>query len=210
MRRFPTFLVSVVAGVGLLAGSALLAVGPVEAATLHAAPAPATTLTGGQTTVVVAPATTEALLHNGILPLPIFPGRVRPAFTHGFTVVASFPVTGGSVDLSTLTGSINHAGGLLFFDYRNFHSLAIDDFDIVLAPSPVLTAWVPALNARATIFDLSLAGAHISAKGHRVTVTGVGVTLDAGAAAALNAALGTNLFAGGLAIGTASTTVLAK
>jgi hypothetical protein len=210
MRRFLPVFVSLIAGLGLLAGSALLAAGPAGAAAASRGSAAATTLSGGRTTVVVAPATTAALLQDGILPLPIFPGRERPAFQGGFTVAASFPVTGGAVDLSTLTGTVNHAGGLFFFDYRNFHRLAIRDFDIVLGPAPALTAWVPALHARATIFDLSLAAAHISAAGDRVVVTGVGVTLDAGAAAALNRALGTSLFAGGLPIGTASTVLVTK
>jgi hypothetical protein len=216
MRRFLSVFGSLLAGLGVVAGSALLTAGPAgaagaaTAAANQASPAAATTLTGGRTTVVLAPATTGALLQNGILPFPIAPGRERLVSQGGLTVAASFQVTGGSVDLSSLTGTVRHAGGLFFFDYRTFRSLAIENFDIVLGSSPVLTAWVPALHARATIFDLSLAAAHISASGDRVVVTDVAVTLDAGAAAALNSALGATLFAGGLPIGTASTVLVTK
>jgi hypothetical protein len=202
MRRH---LLSLLGGLGLLAGTVVAGALPAGAATTARSAPAAATLVGGRTTLVVAPGTAAALLQNGILPLPIAPGRVRPVFRGGFTVAASFPVTGGSVDLSTLTGTINHAGGLFFFDLHTFKGLAIEDFDINLGASPTLTAWVPALRARATIFDLNLAGAQIRTPGHRVIVTGVSVTLDPNAAAALNSALGTSLFAGGLSIGTAAT-----
>lgn len=180
------------------------------AATAVPAAATPTAVTGGRTTVEIPPATTSALLGAGIVPLPIAPGSERPTFrAGGIGVAASFPVTGGSVDLSALTGTITHAGGLALYDVRTGRDVTVDNFDIVLGSSPVLTAEVPALHARATIFDLSLAHAHITTSGARVTVTGVGVTLDPGAATVLDHALRTAAFTGGLPIGTATTSITA-
>ena len=76
------------------------------------------------------------------------------------------------------------------------------DFTIELGRA-VLTGQVPALGVWTTIFNLDLSKASIDASAHRVVVSSVGVTLDAGAAAALNSALGTSVFSGGLPIGSA-------
>ncbi len=66
---------------------------------------------------------------------------------------------------------------------------------------------MPALGVRTTIFNLDLSKASIDASAHRVVVSNVGVTLDAGAAAALNSALGTSVFSGGLPIGSATSSL---
>ena len=57
------------------------------------------------------------------------------------------------------------------------------------------------------MFTLSLAHAKLSAGRHCLKATGITVDLTAGAAAALNSALGTTLFSGGLDLGTAATSV---
>jgi len=70
-----------------------------------------------------------------------------------------------------------------------------------------LTGYAPALGVRTTIFHVDRAQASIDAATHRVVVSNVGVTLDAGAAAALDRALGTTLFNGGLPIGSATSSL---
>jgi hypothetical protein len=165
----------------------------------------------GRTSVVIAPATAGALLSNSILPLPVLPGAEFPAVSGGSpTVEVSFPITGESVDLRSLTGTIDHSGGLVFDDVTTGKSLEIDDFDINLGPAAVLTAYVPALNVRVPIFDLSLAYAITNSYGRGITVRDIAVTLDPVAAGALDATLGTTLFTGGLPIGTASTELQAR
>jgi hypothetical protein len=44
------------------------------------------------------------------------------------------PVSGGSVDLSSLTGTIDHAGGLVVFDFHTFRSLANETSTSCWAP----------------------------------------------------------------------------
>ncbi len=59
--------------------------------------------------------------------------------------------------------------------------------------------------ARVPLFRLGLSHAKLTAGKHIATARGIGVKLTGAAAKALNAALGTKLFSGGLKLGTAST-----
>ena len=59
--------------------------------------------------------------------------------------------------------------------------------------------------ARVPLFRLDLSHAKLTAGKHIATARGIGVKLTAAAAKALNAALGTKLFSGGLKLGTART-----
>lgn len=182
------------------AGTAAVAV-PVGVAA--ASTTPGTTL-HGLTTVTLAPATARALLQSEILALPKFPAFELPAYASGPTVAASFPVTGGTVDLSGPSGTIDHAGGLVFADLATRSSVAVQDFDIDLGAGDI-TADIPALGTRAPVFDVSLSGAKVTKlPGNRVDVSNVSVTLTATAAAALDKALSTTLFSGGLPVGTAN------
>jgi hypothetical protein len=175
--------------------------GGLAASTVHAAPATATTLEG-RTTVTTSAAVTSALVANEIVPLAVAPGW--ESFTDNGKAQLSFPITGGA--LQSLTGDIRHHGGINFVDFKTGKSLVIRNFDIVLDAHPHLTAFVPALNAKGvTIFDLDLSKARVTTNDDGTTVSNVIVTLDAGAASALNVALGTgSLFAGGMAIGIAT------
>ena len=60
---------------------------------------------------------------------------------------------------------------------------------------------------RVPLFRLDLSHARLAAGKHVVTAGGIGVTLTATAAKALDAALGTKVFSAGLKLGTASTLV---
>ena len=173
------------------------------------APASATTagtaLKGGTTTVTTGPGIAKTLLRNGILPVATAPGRQGFGFGRGgLTVSFSFPVTGGAVDLGTLAGTIEHRGGIVFYNLRNGKRIKVSHFVIDTAAG-VLTARINDTSIRAPIFDLDLSAATVSARGNTVRVGNIDVTLTDVAAGALNAALGTSLFAGGLDLGTART-----
>lgn len=181
--------------------SAVLVGGLVQPA---AAAAP-TTLAGGTTTVTTGPGIARTLIGNGIVPIATPPGRQSFGYGRGgLTVSFSFPVTGGAVDLGTLAGSIQHRGGIVFYNLRNGKKLKISNFVIDTAAG-TLTARVNDTSTRVPVFDLDLSAATVSAAGSTVRVGNIDVRLTAVAAGALNSALGTHVFSGGLDLGTART-----
>lgn len=181
--------------VGGLAGSA------------SAAPATATPLRAGTTTVTTGPGIATTLLRNGILPLATAPGRQSFGYGRGgLNTSFSFPVTGGAVDLTTLAGTISHRGGIKFFSLRTGRTITISDF-VIDTRTGTLTARVNRTSTRITVFTLDLSAATVNAAGTTVKVGNIDVRLTAAAAGALNQALGTHVFAGGLDLGTARTTL---
>jgi hypothetical protein len=202
MRGF-RYLAGVTVIAGLVAGSAATA----SAATSQPArqQAAAVHLTGGATTVTTAPGVASALLSKGIVPLATSPGSQSVLSQGGPAARFTFPVTGGQVTLSPLGGQIGHSGGILFLNAANGKEIQVSHFTIDLTQAD-LTGIVngnPA--ARVSLFNLSLSHAKLAAGKHTVTASGIGVTLTATAAKALNAALGTTLFSAGLHLGTAGT-----
>lgn len=181
--------------VGGLAGSA------------SAAPATATALRGGTTTVTTGPGIASTLIRNGILPLATSPGRQSFGYgSGGLNTSFSFPVTGGAVDLTTLAGTISHRGGIKFFSLRTGRTLTISNF-VIDTRTGTLTARINRTSTRITVFTLDLSAATVKAAGSTVKVGNIDVRLTAAAAGALNQALGTHVFAGGLDLGTARTTL---
>lgn len=166
-----------------------------------------TEVTGGTTRLTIAPGVAKVLVGAGILPLPKAPATATVLSTDsGPTARFAFPVTGGSVNLTKVSGAIQHSGGLTFYNVANKKSLTVQGFRVVLGDAPRLTGYVPALKTRIPVFTLSLKKAKITSIEDGVRVSNVGATLTADAAAGLNGALGTSVFAGGLAVGTASVT----
>ena len=97
-------------------------------------------LVGDKTKFVTDPATTKVLLDNGISPQPVGPtGFQLLQKDEGLSVRYSFPITGGSVNLSALTGAIDHSGGINFVNTNNGKSLLLTNFRIELG-SATLTA----------------------------------------------------------------------
>jgi hypothetical protein len=187
------------------------AAGVASAATASArpqCPVPAVRLTGGQTSVTTAPGIAAALLGHGIVPLATLPGTEGASVgKSGVAVTFSFPVTGGSVNLTQLTGTIGHSGGILFIAPATGKEIAVSDFVINLKQR-VLTAIVNGNpRERVPLLSLSLGGAKIVASRHAVRVAGIVVRLTKTAASALDATFGTSLFTPGLELGTASTLV---
>jgi hypothetical protein len=134
------------------------------------------------------------------------PGRVGLRFDHGLRLTASFPVTGGAVDLDPLGGDVRHRGGIKFVNLRNGKSLEVGNFTIDLNTAQ-LTGAVNRGATRVPVFDLDLSAASIDVRGNTVVVRNVGLDLTDAAAGALNSTLRTSLFAGGLRFGSAGSTI---
>jgi uncharacterized Zn-binding protein involved in type VI secretion len=187
--------------------AALVAVAAVLApATAGASSASTVKLNGKATTLQTDPATTKALISNGILPLPVNPASVRAASWHrGLSLRYRFPITSGRVDATSLLGHINHSGGLEFFNVANGHTLTLTNFRIQISAHPGLTAAVNGdPKSRVRILNLDLSNATIVKHPPTVKVDGVKATLTSTAAGALNSTLGVNLFSAGITLGTAN------
>ena len=165
-----------------------------------------TTLAGGTTSVTTAPGIAAALLGHGIVPLATLPGTEGASTSSGGVAVTfAFPVTGGSVNLKHLTGTVNHSGGILFVAPAAGKQIAVSNFVINLKQG-VLTAVVNGnAKQRVPLLSLSLTSAKISTGWHSVRISGIVLRLTHTAASALDATFGTTLFTTGLGFGTAST-----
>ena len=143
--------------------------------------------------------------------LGVTPSINRPAVLNG--TQAGFPVLGGELDLTTAAGEIFHTGGLTLT--AGTTSVSLINFLIdTTGGTPVLTGAViqtGALVGRVPLFNLQLPALTLplAPMGGRnlLQIKGIGVTLTAQAAAALNAAFGVTAFTEGFVIGQATTTV---
>jgi len=149
----------------------------------------------GFTTVKLSSTFTGALGSLGVIPGVVWPTRLSESGT------ASFPITGGAIDLDTASGNVT-AGGI----ETRLQSFIID----TTSGAPVITGLVIAGNqlvGRVPLFNLTLPAGFslpISAKhGFELSLEGVGVTLTSQAAAALNGVYSVTAFTEGLNIGTA-------
>src|SRR5215216_280843 len=116
----------------------------------------------------------------------------------------AFPIVGGKVDKDPLGGRIVHSGGLSFS--ADSESVVVKRFVIELDRG-VLTAKVAGTGQRIALLRLG-APEGVKVGSERIVLRGVDAKLSSQAAKALNAALDTDLFEGGLLIGEA--TVIAK
>ncbi|NJK52291.1 MAG: hypothetical protein HC936_04715 [Leptolyngbyaceae cyanobacterium SU_3_3] len=165
-----------------------------------ASAAPTEPLTGGRTSVQL-----SADFVNALVSLQVAPGVVgRGTLDKG---VASFPISGGAIDLGTVKAEIIHRGGLSLKAGNT--TVELTDFIIsTLGEKPVLTGLVTvndSLAFRAPLFNLGITGVTppLAPKDDRLVLSGVEVTLTAEAAGALNQVFGVTAFKEGLPIGTA-------
>ena len=112
----------------------------------------------------------------------------------------AFPIVGGKVDKHPLGGKIVHSGGLSFS--ADSESVVVKRFVIDLDRG-VLTAKVAGTGQRIALLRLG-APEDVKVGSERIVLKGVDAKLTAQAAKALNEALDTDLFAGGLLIGEAT------
>jgi hypothetical protein len=112
----------------------------------------------------------------------------------------AFPIVGGKVEKDPLGGKIVHSGGLSFS--ADSESVVVKRFVIELDRG-VLTAKVAGTGQRIALLRLG-APEDVKVGSERIVLKGVDAKLTAQAAKALNEALDTDLFAGGLLIGEAT------
>jgi hypothetical protein len=155
--------------------------------------AKAVKLSGGATTLALSQVAADALAANGISLEVLKPARAGSAGV-------AFPVTTGKVDGKTLAGKIRHSGGLALS--KGDTRLELRNFVIEIDNSPTLSAQVG--DSRVDIVSLDLSEIEVSKTRKRVTVANVGANLTQGAADALNATFGTDDFAAGVPLGTAT------
>jgi hypothetical protein len=115
----------------------------------------------------------------------------------------AFPIVGGKVDKDPLGGKIVHSGGLSFS--TDSEKVVVKRFVIELDRG-VLTAKVAGTGQRIALLRLG-APEGVKVGTEQIVLRGVDAKLSAQAAAALNEALDTDLFAGGLLIGEATVIV---
>jgi hypothetical protein len=157
-------------------------------------------LSGGKTWLKIDKGTAAALSDAGVK-VEVTGAAIGPLAKHPYF---AFPIVGGKVDKDPLGGRIVHSGGLSFS--ADSESVVVKRFVIDLDRG-VLTAKVAGTGQRIALLKLDAPeGAKVGAG--RIVLRGVDAKLTAQAAKALNEALNTDLFEGGLLIGEA--TVLAK
>jgi hypothetical protein len=176
------------------------------AITAHAAP---TLSVGyGDTSVRLDPVFVGALQSLSVTPSAIGFARLKDG-------VATFPVVDGDFDFGTAKGEIAHYGGLTLKGGSTTVELA--DFIIdTSGTAPVLTGKVIVNDnfvARIPLFDLVLPALTLPLQAPRgwgrLTVPDVKVTLNAGAATALNGVFNVTAFTGGIPIGVAKVNTFA-
>ena len=206
MRALKRLLVAATA-TGVLVGAAA---GTASAATSgsQSSQGAAVWLTGGQTTVTTAPGIAGALLKNDIVPIATLPGSEGAGSNKGGVYVQfGFPVTGGSVNLAKLTGTIDHQGGILFIDPATGKQIAVSGFDINVGQGDLTAIVNGNPKVRVPLLSLGLGHAKIIVSRHAVKISGIVVRLTKTAAGALDATFGTKLFTAGLELGTATTLI---
>jgi hypothetical protein len=132
---------------------------------------------GGQTDLALDGGTLQALTGLGVAP-----GIIAPATLAGTT--ASFPITGGKVNATTLAGSITHSGGISLT--RGGVRVELTEPDIQL---PKMLVKVNGGNAAAAL-DLDASNAQVDVRGRNVTVGNVVVKLNQAGSSALSGAFG--------------------
>jgi hypothetical protein len=164
------------------------------------------TIEAGRTTVTLADSFVSALGSLGVTP-----GTVSPTELKGARV--NFPITGGAFDLDTALGQVVHSGGLTLT--AGSTEVRLQSFIIdTTGSAPLITGLVVVDNklvGRVPLFNLSLPnGITLPIKpNHNVfKEEGIGVTLTATAASALNSAFHVSALTGGFEIGTANVVAL--
>jgi len=160
-------------------------------------------VTGGETSLTTVSGLVGNLTHGGIALYATAPGTesLLGSASHP-QLKFSFPVTGGQVNPSGLTGTIKHAGGILLINTSNGHAIELSRFNISLTHKH-LSAIVRGL--RVTVAHLSFSHAKVSVGLGEVKVRKISATLTTAGADALDAALGTTLFTPGMRIATVRT-----
>lgn len=151
-------------------------------------------LTGGSTTLRLAPSTARALDGLGVSVAPT--GRASAGASG-----VRFPITRGALDPETARGTIRHTGGLRL---RARHvRVTLSDFTVVVGRRSTMSARVNGGGRLAALTPV-VTRARIARDGLTTTVSNVQIRLSARGARALNAAFGVRAFTSRLVLGTAT------
>ncbi|HEY3717304.1 MAG TPA: hypothetical protein VGL39_22500 [Jatrophihabitantaceae bacterium] len=155
-------------------------------------------VTGGASTITVPVGTEVALAKAGIVEIPLSPASA------GYddaaqTVTETFPVTGGTARVSTLTGHLDHSGGLLVVNYKTGKSVQLGSlvFDLF---RDQLTAVPSGASAPVALFD-ARGTRSVHRDGDNNSFSATDLQVDAAGAAYLDDALGTSYFVAGQSAG---------
>jgi hypothetical protein len=189
------------------AAGLLLAPAATMASASTASPHPAAThaarvhLTSGETSLTTVSGLAETLLESGIVLFATTPGTESLlGLTTNPQIKFSFPVTGGRVNPARLTGTIRHRGGILFVNTAmSGEAIKLSRFRISLT-SKRLSAIVSTVGMRVTVAKLNFSKARVSVGLSHVKVRKIGVHLTTAGAEALDNALSTMEFTGGMKI----------
>jgi hypothetical protein len=171
------------------------------ASTATAAPAASApvAVVGRDTSVVLNPLTAQALKAAGVSIAPIAPATAK-------TGVLIFPESGGQIVVTTLSGTINHTGGVTLS--HEGRSIQLTGFVLNTTTRQITTS---VGGQTVPIFNLDLASLkRASGPNGTVVVSNVTLTLTAEAASALNSSLGVTILKEGLPFGVATLTVAVK
>ena len=191
------------------AAGLLVASAATMASASTASPHPAAThaarvhLTSGETSLTTVSGLAAELLGDGIVALATTPGTQTLVGTSSDPQFKfSFPVTGGRVNPARLTGTIRHRGGILFVNTAmSSETIKLSRFRISLTSkrlSAIVTTAGP--GTRVTVATLNFSHARFSVGLSHVKVRKIGVHLTTPGATALDSALGTSVFVGGMKI----------
>lgn len=155
---------------------------------------------GGTTTITTSAALGTTLLKAGIIAYPANGATGTVVSTKPPVFTASFPVTGGDVDFSLFTGSVQHRGDLVFRNLCKGKTLTLTSVQVNLLDFTIST------RVKGTQVDLgTFSLGDVVVEG--TTLTAGDVRLTAEAATALNSALSTRVFTEGLLVGSVSSTL---
>jgi len=153
------------------------------------------TVIGKSTDIVVNPAVSAALKHACITVTAVAPATAKPTLL--------FPVSGGQIVVATLTGTVDHTGGLTF--RHGGKSVTLTNL-VINTNTKRLTATVGGHTM--PIFDLNLASPNgTSGPNHTLVASNIKLTVRSRAATALNNGLGVSTFKVGMNFGMATLTV---
>lgn len=154
------------------------------------------TIAKGSQKLAVSPLLAFDMVSAGISTFPVTPAQM--VLTPGSFTFKS-PVTGGSWNATTGSGTFRLGGGMVIFEYNGsggWHTLTMSRWQLKLGTNPGVSAIVNG-GPRQVVFDLNQAAANIDntpVRGHKnVRITALPAIWTAAGASAFNSAFGTTL-----------------
>jgi hypothetical protein len=163
------------------------------------------TVIGGSATTVSAPGVAGKLLGAGIVPVVLPPGKMSIDLSN-LTATITLPLTGGSIDLTTLNGQASAGGSIVFTKLFPLSIVRLTSIQVDIVNGIVTQSALTPAGTRISLFQLSLNGASFGGDATDLTISNLATTITAGGAQYLDSALHTHVFTAGMLFGTASST----